>query len=184
MDAMENQVKVAHEHISHEHAPQESSRSPFNPERVNFQPVSEALIKVRVWSTLVTFVILIGGSLIPAFLVNWYFLIVSGVLLLLVAWVLWLIPRQVRAMAWAEGEQEFIIRKGVVFKSLTLIPYGRIQYVDINEGPIARKFGIARITLHTASSQTSGDLEGLPVAEAARLRDHLAHKGSTDLVGM
>ena len=40
---------------------------------------------------------------------------------------------------------------GIVFRQLVVVPYGRMQYVDVNAGPLARRFRIASVQLHTAS---------------------------------
>lgn len=157
---------------------------PTRPEEIEFTPVSPALIRVRVISLLITMVIVMAITGVLAFFVSYYFAYATAVFALLLAWLLWLIPRQVRAIGYYEGDNEFLIRKGIMFKSLNVIPYGRIQFVDVNEGPIARYFGITTITLHTASADTAGMLDGLPAAEAARLRDLLATRGSSEQAGL
>ena len=87
-------------------------------------------------------------------------------------------------MGFALNEDEFLIRKGIMFKHLTLIPYGRIQYVEVSEGPIARMFNVAELRLHTASPVTNAILNGVPSGEAARLRDMLVERGSAELAGL
>ena len=69
-------------------------------------------------------------------------------------WELWLIPRQVRAMGYALTKNHLLWRRGVMFRSLSTIPYGRMQYVDTSQGPLARRLGIAEVKLHTASAST------------------------------
>ena len=97
---------------------------------------------------------------------------------------LWLIPAQVRALRYALAETDFVIRRGVINRSLTMVPYGRIQYVDIKQGPVLRFMGIATIKLSTASAHTDATLSGVPVADAVGLRDVLAERGSTELMGL
>lgn len=157
---------------------------PTRPDGVQFKPVSTALIRVRVIGTLITFAALSAPFIVLGVLHDptWY--IAVGVILALAAWSLWLIPRQVRALGYYEGESEFLLVHGIMFRNLTVIPYGRVQYVDVSEGPIARRYGITKIELHTASSETSGALEGVPAAEAARLRDLLATRGSSEQAGL
>ena len=93
-------------------------------------------------------------------------------------------PAQVRALRYALADTDFVIRRGVFNRSLTLVPYGRIQYVDIYQGPILRLLGISTIKLSTASAKTDATLSGVPVADAARLRDVLAERGSAELMGL
>lgn len=99
-------------------------------------------------------------------------------------WCLWLIPAQVRALRYALADTDFVIRRGVLMRSMTLVPYGRIQYVDIIQGPMLRLMGIATIRLSTASALTDATLKGVPVSDAARVRDVLAERGSTEVMGL
>ena len=103
---------------------------------------------------------------------------------LLGVWVALLVTRQVRAIGYAERAEDLLVRKGVLFRSLTVVPYGRMQYVDVSAGPLARALGLASVQLHTASAATDADIPGLPAAEAARLRDQLASRGQARLAGL
>ena len=107
-----------------------------------------------------------------------------GVLVLLLAWIAWLVPRQVGALRYAEREDDMLIRRGIMFRSLVVVPYGRMQYVDVAAGPVDRQFGIASVQLHTAAPATRATIAGLPPAEAARLRDRLASRGEARLAGL
>ncbi|QPK81039.1 PH domain-containing protein [Schaalia sp. ZJ405] len=154
------------------------------PSGVQFTPVDPVLAKVRIIAEalfLVPAAIVFG---VLGFMFSPWFWVGCAVSTVIFVWISWLIPRQVRAMGFAEGDDEFMIRRGVMFRQLTLIPYGRIQYVDVQEGPIARKFRIAQIKLNTASAQTDATLDGVPVEEAIRLRDMLAQRGSAELAGL
>ena len=97
---------------------------------------------------------------------------------------MWIIGRQVRNFAWAQGEHDFLIRRGALFRSMTIVPYGRIQYVDISEGPVSRFFGISTVIIHTASVSTRAFVQGIPSEDAARLRDQLAQRGSAEMAGL
>lgn len=157
----------------------------FAPENVDFVPVSPKLTTARTIGAAVSCLVPALGFLIAALLSKFLWLLIGvAVSVGLFVWLLWLIPRQVRAIGYATAESDFMVRKGIMFRSLVVVPYGRIQYVDVNEGPIARKFGIASIQLHTASAQTDASLDGLPAADAARLRDRLAQGGASGLSGI
>ena len=105
-------------------------------------------------------------------------------LLLVGLWAAWLISRQVSAISWVELDEEIVIRKGRMFRSLVSVPYGRLQYVDIQSGPLARANGIASCEIHTASPESGGSLPGLPVAEAEALRSRLAARGEAQRAGL
>jgi membrane protein YdbS with pleckstrin-like domain len=77
-----------------------------------------------------------------------------------------------------------MIKRGVLFRALTVVPYGRMQYVDVNAGPLDRLFRVATVQLHTASAATDATIPGLVPAEAARLRDRLTARGRARLAGL
>lgn len=159
--------------------------SPFDPEGVAWQRVSLRLATAR----LVLAGIWLGVPLVVAavlaivFSQTWLW-IVAAVLLVLLLWTAFVVGRQVRAIGYAERDDDLLIRKGVLFRTLVVVPYGRMQLVDVTAGPLARKLDIASVQLHTASPGTDATIEGLVPSEAARLRDRLASRGEARLAGL
>lgn len=159
--------------------------SPFAPAGVEFTGVSPALTRVRV----ILSAIWLGAPAVVAAVIAlltkaawvWSFTAFFGLLLV---WALWLVPRQVRAIGYAERDDDLLVRKGILFRSMVVVPYGRMQYVDVSAGPLARAFGIAGVQLHTASAATDAAIPGIPAAEAARLRDQLASRGEARRSGL
>jgi membrane protein YdbS with pleckstrin-like domain len=100
------------------------------------------------------------------------------------AWGFWLIDRNWRAWGYAEREDDLLVTHGVLFRELTVVPYGRMQFVDVKSGPLERRFGLATVQLHTASPKTDARIPGLPPDEAARLRDRLAALGEARAAGL
>ncbi len=92
--------------------------------------------------------------------------------------------RSQRAWGYAENEQDLLVTSGVMFRRLVAVPYGRMQFVDVEAGPLQRAFGVATVTLHTASSETTSDIPGLPAAEATRLRNRLTELGESRGAGV
>jgi hypothetical protein len=92
--------------------------------------------------------------------------------------------RRVRAWAYAERDDDLLVRRGVMFRRLSVIPYGRMQYVDVTAGPVERSFGLATVRMHTAAAASDARVPGLPAAEAARLRDNLAVLGEARAAGL
>ncbi|WP_413452024.1 PH domain-containing protein [Georgenia phoenicis] len=164
---------------------QGAGRDPFAPEGLAFTPVSRGLTKVRlisvaVWLGLPLLALVVLAIVLP----GWWWAIPIGVLLLLVAWLGWLVPRQVRSIGYAERDEDLLIRKGILFRHLTVVPYGRMQYVDVQAGPLDRWAKVAKVQLHTASAVTDASIPGLPPEEAARLRDRLSERGESRLAGL
>lgn len=154
------------------------------PAGVEFSHVSKSLATVRLMGVGLSLFVPLVVFVVLGFLVDAWFYVGVGVCLLIFLWLLWLIPRQVDAMQFATTETDFLVRRGIMFRKLDIVPYGRIQYVDVKEGPIARWLGIAGVQLHTASASTDAFLDGLPATDAADLRDLLVANGASNLSGL
>ena len=157
---------------------------PFAPDGVVFHPVSHRLITARLLGAGIVSAVLLIGFAIPGVLVSRAFFIPAALAAVLFVWLLWLIPRQVRAMGYALADNHLLWRHGVMFRSITVTPYGRMQFVDTSQGPLARWMGIAEVRLHTASASTDATINGLPVAEAENLRQVLSQRGEERMAGL
>lgn len=157
---------------------------PLTPAGVTWSRVSSLLVRARLISTVLYLLPLTGGLLVLAVLVGgwtWWLLALPVVVL---AWALWLVPRQVRAIGYAEEEDDLLVARGVMFRSLVVVPYGRMQFTDVSQGPLLRALGLATVKLHTASATTDATIPGLPAAEAARVKDRLTALGESRLAGL
>jgi uncharacterized protein len=92
--------------------------------------------------------------------------------------------RRVRAWAYCEREDDLLVRRGVMITRLSVVPYGRMQFVDVVAGPIERSFGLATVRMHTAAAASDARIPGLPQAEADRLRDQLSALGEAKAAGL
>ena len=149
-----------------------------------WRPVSPMLTRVRLITAAALVLPLLLVTLALGVFVTRWVLLGTLVVLLVGLWAAWLISRQVSAISWVELDEEIVIRKGRMFRSLVSVPYGRLQYVDIQSGPLARANGIASCEIHTASPESGGSLPGLPVAEAEALRSRLAARGEAQRAGL
>ena len=95
-----------------------------------------------------------------------------------------LLGRRVRAWAFQERDRDLMIRRGVMFRRLSVIPYGRMQFVDVTAGPFERAFGLASVRMHTAAAASDARVPGLPRADAELLRDHLSALGESQATGL
>jgi uncharacterized protein len=92
--------------------------------------------------------------------------------------------RRVSAWGYCEREDDLLVRRGVLFSRLSVVPYGRMQFVDVTAGPVERSFGLATVRLHTAAAASDARIPGLAAADAARLRDQLARLGEARAAGL
>jgi uncharacterized protein len=83
-------------------------------------------------------------------------------------------PRTYRTTRWRLNERGFDIRRGVWWKKEITVPRARVQHTDVHQGPLARKFGIAKLVVHTAGThEASVELDGLNHQIATQIRDIL-----------
>jgi membrane protein YdbS with pleckstrin-like domain len=111
-------------------------------------------------------------------------LLAAAVVLAAGALMLVFVARRVRAWAYAERDEDLLVRRGVLFSRLSVVPYGRMQFIDVTAGPIERSFGLATVRLHTAAAASDARIPGLSGDEAARLRDRLAELGEAQAAGL
>lgn len=95
-----------------------------------------------------------------------------------------LIPRRVRAMGYVLREDDLVFRHGILVRVTEVIPYGRVQYVDLQAGPLMRAFGLCTVHVHTASPVGHPRLPGLLLSDGEGLRDELARRGEERLAGL
>ena len=94
------------------------------------------------------------------------------------------VGRRYRSWGYAERADDLLVRRGVAFARLSVVPYGRMQFIDVTAGPLERLFGLATVRLHTAAAATDARIPGLERDEAARLRDRLAELGESQAAGL
>ncbi|MEV6763770.1 PH domain-containing protein [Streptomyces sp. NPDC051105] len=100
------------------------------------------------------------------------------------AWGWVLLGRNWRSWRYAERADDLLISRGVLWREETVVPYGRMQLVEVTSGPVERYFGLASVQLHTAAAATDAAIPGLDPAEAERLRDRLTELGEARSAGL
>ncbi|MEW2293708.1 PH domain-containing protein [Streptomyces sp. NPDC006743] len=104
--------------------------------------------------------------------------------LALMAWGWVLLGRNWRSWRYAERADDLLISRGVLWREETVVPYGRMQLVEVTSGPVERHFRLATVQLHTAAAATDATIPGLDPAEAERLRDRLTELGEARSAGL
>lgn len=115
--------------------------------------------------------------LIGAVVVEWQGLTYAGVflvpVLLIAAFLIIRIPmRRYLARGYNLASDRLRVLRGLLFRSDTVVPFGRVQHIDVDQGPVERYYGIATLTLHTAGSHNSSvNLPGLGHDDALAMRE-------------
>lgn len=160
----------------------------FRDPDLQWRPVSDRLVVERrlplVPGVAAAIGLLIGGGLSQGD--TRLGLLLAGLAVLVVFGVGWLVvvPRIVSSWAYAERDQDLLVTRGRIRRQLWVVPYGRMQVIEVSANPVSSRLGIATVTLVTASSTTDARIPGLPTAEAHRLRDRLAAHGEALSAGL
>ena len=158
---------------------------PFDPPGEPWVRVSPRLATVRRIGLLVVWVPLSALLVVLLWLVHaWLGALGAVAALLGLAWMWAVVGRTVRSWGYAERADDLLVTRGVLRRQLVVVPYGRMQFVDVTAGPLDRRFGLATVQLHTAAAATDASIPGLVPAEAARLRDRLAARGEATAAGL
>lgn len=104
--------------------------------------------------------------------------------LVLAGWGWHMLGRNWRSWRYAERADDLLISRGVLWREETVVPYGRMQLVEVTSGPLERHFRLAGVQLHTAAAATDARIPGLDPAEAERLRDRLTELGEARSAGL
>ncbi len=108
------------------------------------------------------------GDIVPAG-------VFAGPVLLILALFLWRWPnRRYNSRGYDLGTDRLRVARGVWWRSDTVVPFGRVQHIDVDRGPLERAFGLSTIVLHTAGNHNSSvSLPGLLDAEALAMREEI-----------
>ncbi|WP_327005417.1 PH domain-containing protein [Dactylosporangium sp. NBC_01737] len=147
------------------------------PDTVSWRSISPRYFWLRLGVLTVWTLAVAVAAAVAALLVNaWLLLLTFAVLVLGVLRAVFM-RRSIRAWGYAERAEDLLVRHGLLVRRLSIVPYARMQFVDVTAGPLERAAGLATVTLHTAAAASDASVPGLEAAEATRLRDRLAALG-------
>lgn len=158
--------------------------TPLDIPDVQWRRVSDKQIGVEMIGAAITAVVTIAAAIVFLVLGWWIPAVVIGVMALSTVITAAFIPRRVRAYGYALRDDDLLFRRGLLFQRFVAVPYGRMQLVDINRGPVARGFGLSELKLVTAAATTAITIPGLTEDDAISLRDHLVDVAETRRVGL
>lgn len=134
---------------------------------------------------------LVGGVLASAFSAflwlgaqwNWAWLLLIAVAIVAVISLI-VAPRRARSIGYRLRDDDLLFRRGIMFQRFVSVPYGRMQLIDINRGPVSRMLGLADLRFVTAAASTGVVIPGLPDPVAAELRDTLVELAESRRAGL
>jgi membrane protein YdbS with pleckstrin-like domain len=162
-----------------------STTTRLDPLPGEWQRVSPKYIVVDLVGTLITAAIMTVASGLPWFFSQMTWLLVVPVVVGVTGIVMaCLTPRRVRSIGYRLRDDDLVFRRGLMFQRFVAVPYGRMQLVDINRGPLARAVGLSELKLVTAAAASNVTIPGLPEADAEALRDRLVELAETRRAGL
>ena len=95
--------------------------------------------------------------------------------LLLALWLVIRAPlRRYQARGYQLGADRLRVVRGLVFNSDTVVPFGRVQHIDVHQGPLERGYGLATLVVHTAGNHNASvSLPGLGHDDAMAMREEI-----------
>lgn len=153
----------------------------------DWRRVSPKYIGVELVGVALFGVVAIGATLVFA-LTEWFaqplgwILVGAAVVVTLAMFVV--APRRVRSIGYQLRDDDLLFRRGIMFHRVVSVPYGRMQLIDINRGPVARFLGLAELRFVTAAAATGVTIPGLKDADADSLRDTLVSLAETRRAGL
>jgi membrane protein YdbS with pleckstrin-like domain len=156
----------------------------LDPPNATWLRVSSKLIVAELISAVIFWLIVIAAGIV--FLVvgaGWAPWAIAAAAVLLVVNVT-LIARRVRAYGYQLRADDLVFRRGIMFHRVVSVPYGRMQLIDINRGPITRALGLSELKFVTAAASSAVVIPGLPESEAEQLRDRLVALAESRRAGL
>jgi membrane protein YdbS with pleckstrin-like domain len=160
-------------------------RGGLDPVPGEWRRVSPRYLWVDLVGSIISGLVATAAATIPFWVTQLTWLLVIPAVVLLIALVNAAItPRRVRAIGYRLRDDDLLVRRGILFQRFAAVPYGRMQLVDVNRGPLARALGLAEVKLVTAAAASNVTVPGLPMADAEALRDRLVELAESRRAGL
>ena len=147
--------------------------------------ISPRYVVSQVLQNLIFVAFVLAAALVLALVLDqtWVW-IPAGVIVLITLITLVILPRQAKAIGYMLRDDDIVFRKGILWQRMIAVPYGRMQLVDITQGPLDRAFGVSQLKMVTAAATTGVQIPGLAQAAAEALRDTLIAVAETRRTGL
>lgn len=151
----------------------------------DWRRVSPKYIVIDVVGNLIFAIITLVATSIPAMLTGSVWLwAIPGSLAIIFIIAIAFTPRRVLTIGYQLREDDLLFRRGLMFQRFVAVPYGRMQLIDINRGPLDRAVGLSELKFVTAVAASGVVIPGLPEADAEELRDKLVALAESRRTGL
>ncbi len=150
----------------------------FRPPTTQWRPLSPSYLTLKLLMIGINWAIIGVIIVVPLVVMDftWWWVVLAAFLVFW-AWRFLRAPRVYRRWGYAETDDDVYLTRGLLWRELTCVPYGRMQLVNVSSGPIERAFGLASVELVTSSTSGTITIPGLARPDAIALRDRLIERG-------
>lgn len=157
----------------------------LEPTETPWRRVSRKYVWVDLVGILFGGIVAVGATSIAGFVSGLTVLfVIPAVIAVIFIITLALTPRRVRAIGYQLRADDLLFRRGLMFQRFVSVPYGRMQLVDINRGPLDRALGLSELKFVTAAAATGVVIPGLDNEDAESLRDELVALAESRRAGL
>lgn len=109
---------------------------------------------------------------------------VIGPVLLLAMLLIFVLPERIyRRWGYDMGDEQLRVLRGFLWRTDTIVPFNRIQHIDVAQGPLQRLFDLSTLIVHTAGTHNSiVGLPGLATADAEAMRETIKGHIRQDMI--
>tara|TARA_R110000824_G_scaffold112794_1_gene262155 strand:+ start:385 stop:930 length:546 start_codon:yes stop_codon:yes gene_type:complete len=103
---------------------------------------------------------------------------------LFAAMLVFVLPGRIyRRWGYDMGDEQLRVLRGFLWRTDTIVPFNRIQHIDVAQGPLQRLFGLSTLIVHTAGTHNSiVTLPGLATADAETMRETIKGHIRQDMI--
>jgi hypothetical protein len=149
-------------------------------EDLNFESISKSAMYVDFIVIGIIFLIVLLASSMTILLVEEvkpYAILILGGILLLMAAVFYIEWKSFKYRGFALRELDLLFKSGWIWKSTTIVPFNRVQHIEIHQGPIDKLFELSTLNIFTAGGSSSDlEIDGLTPQQAANIKAFIISK--------
>lgn len=149
-------------------------------EHLNYESIPKAALYVSLMvAGIILLVILLAASIVILLIddVQPYGLMIIGGILLFFAFIFFIELKAFKYRGFALREHDIAFREGWLWKSTIIVPYNRVQHLEVHQGPIDKLFDLAAINIFTAGGSSSDlEIDGLHPEQAANIKAYILSK--------
>lgn len=155
-------------------------------ESLSFVPLEKSYIKVLIARVVLVYLIFMACALILTLLVDlpigWAFLSIVGVLALAMVVNIFLVRKIYNIRGYALRDKDISYRRGLLFTTVTTVPFSKIQQVSVRLNPISRIFGLYYVDVINGSQDAMNriSIPGLTHEKAEQMKSLLINKADCD----